>query len=88
MSAVGLLLSQLAVQRADADIGITARIVADPTHLFFRVGVGMLAVGASGLAGEGGCRSIPALFPEADVGAAFVVFSVCSTDTALFGVFH
>lgn len=56
-----------------------------------QLSLGMLAgmaVGASGLAGEGGCRSIPALFPKADVGAAFIVFAACSTDTVLFGVFH
>ena len=46
MSAAALFLSQLAVQLANADMGITAMAVADPTQFFFRVGIGMLAVGA------------------------------------------
>ena len=45
MSAAALFLSQLAVQLANADMGITAMAVADPTQFFFRVGIGMLAVG-------------------------------------------
>ena len=66
---------------------ISAAHIADELQLFLGVPVWM-AVRASGLADQRRRTSVPALLPEVDVGAAFVVLSACSADTVLFGVFH
>ena len=47
-----------------------------------------MAVRAFGLAGEEIRSPIPPPLPEVDAGAAFVVFSTCTADAVLFGVFH
>ena len=45
VSAVGFLLTKLAVQFANANIGITAMVVPDPGQFFLCMRVWMLAVG-------------------------------------------
>ena len=63
VSAVGLLLTKLAVQLANADVGITAMVVPYPAQFFLCVGVGMLAVWTVGLGHKGFLGSVVQLVP-------------------------
>ena len=66
---------------------VSAAHVTDKLQLGLRVLVRM-AVRASGVAGQGRHSSVPALFPEVDVGATFVVLPACPADAVFFRVLH
>lgn len=61
--------------------------IPDQLQLCFCVLVGV-AVGSSGLTGQGLQRTIPTFSPEVDIRPAFVILSAGSADAIFFCVFH
>ena len=67
--------------------GIPSVHIPDQLQFSFCVLIGM-AVGFAGLAGQGCRTSIPACFPEVDIGPAFVVSPAGSADAIFLCVLH
>jgi len=63
VSTISLLLTKLAVQLANADIGVTAMVVPYPAQFFLRMSVGMLAVGTVWPGRKGFLRAVVQLAP-------------------------
>ena len=80
-------LPQPVPQLHHAQTGIAAAHILDQLQLRLRVLV-WVAVGPTGLAGQGLDRSIPASLPEVDVGPALVVLPAGTADAVFLCVFH
>ena len=80
-------LTQPVPQLHHAQVGIAAAHIPDQFQLRLCVLVGM-AVGPSGLTGQGGHTSVPAGFPKVDVRPALVVLPAGTADAVFLRVFH
>ena len=71
--AVCLLLTQFAIQLANADIGVTAMIVSDPSQFLLRVGLGVRTVRTMGFRHERFLCAVILLVPAHEGGFGYMI---------------